>query len=253
MIYLYGLIRSPANPMPGPVTGVTGPVEATSLGRCWLVHGSTDSDEILPRRRHLLAHARVLEDLMQAGTLLPMRFGLFADTVAEVAAMVERSADAIEHSFDRLAGHVEIDLRVRFDRRAALDATLAADPSLRREHERLSRLGNPPHFAVAEFGRRLAETLDLRRGAVQKRLLATLRGDWRDHVLKTPGSDVEVLSVECLVEGQTVDRITARVQDEARACQDFAGGADPVVQVVGPAPPFHFVNLTLGRRDPVEA
>lgn len=253
MIYLYGLMKCATNPVSSLLTGVTGPVEAVQFDRCWLVHGSAETNDILPKRRHLLAHARVLEDLMQVGTLLPMRFGMFADAVLDVAELVEHGAKAIDASFDRLTGRVEIGLRLSYPRQAALDATLTADPSLTREHARLSRLCTPQHFAVAEFGKRLAEALDDRRGAAQKRLLRSLRPHWQEYMLKTPGSDVEVLSVECLVDEGHVDDLVALVQQEARALSDFAGGAEPTVQVVGPSPAFHFVNISLGSQEPVEA
>lgn len=253
MIYLYGLIDCEAPPQTEHLAGVTGPVTATRLARGWLIHGPADSDDILPKRRHLLAHARVLENLMPEGTVLPMRFGLFADSVAQFAEVITEGAEGIAAQFDRLAGRVEIGLRIAFPRDAALSAALVADPGLHREHERLSRLARPPHFAVAEFGRRLAEALDARRGAVQRRIVAALRDQWEDHVLKTPGSDVEVLHAECLVAAAGTDRIGQLAQATAQAARDFAGGAEPVVRLVGPAPPFHFVRLSLGRHEPVEA
>jgi hypothetical protein len=82
MIYLYGLLE-PGAADPGEVlssvAGVTGPVGVTDLGAAILVHGASDGLEILPRRRHLLAHARVLEALAGRGALLPMRFGMVGE------------------------------------------------------------------------------------------------------------------------------------------------------------------------------
>lgn len=253
MNYLYGLLDCTRAPTTADLVGVTGAVTATRVGRGWLIHGPAEEAEILPRRKHLLAHARVQERLMEDGTLLPMRFGMVVADLGEVTALVARSGDVIAGHFDRLAGRVEIGLRVAFPREAALEATMTADDDLRREHERLSRQQRPPHFAVAEFGRRLAEALDRNRGAAQRRLIAALKAQWDDYVLKAPDSDVEVLSVECLVAADAVDAVAARAQEEARALGSFAGAAEPLVQVVGPVPPFHFVTLSLAATEPAVA
>ncbi len=253
MTYLYGLLDCDVEPATAGLAGVTGPVGATRVDRGWLIHGPSESLEILPRRKHLLAHARVQEMLMEQGTLLPMRFGMIVTEFSEVTGLIARRAAEISAQFDRLAGKAEIGLRVAFPREAALQAALAGNDDLRREHDRLSRQQHPPHFVVAEFGRRLAEALDRNRGAAQRRLVAALRDGWDAYVLKAPDSDVEVLSVECLVPASSVDVVAARAQEEALALEAFAGGAEPLVQVVGPLPAFHFVTLSLATVATAEA
>jgi hypothetical protein len=253
MIYLYALLDSATPPPTEDLTGVTGIVEATRMGRGWLIHSPAEDDQILPKRRQLLAHARVQEALMPEGTVLPMRFGIFADDLPQITRLFDQRADEIAERFDALAGRAEVGLRIGFPRDAALAATLAADSRLRQDHNRLSGLSRPPHFEVAEFGRRLADSLDQRRGAAQKRLISALRGQWEDYVLKAPDSDVEVLSVECLVASDSIDAVARRAQDEAAALSDFAGGAEPMIQIVGPVPAFHFVELALNPREAVDA
>lgn len=253
MTYLYGLLDGENAPDTADLDGVTGTVGATRLARGWLIHGPGAETEILPRRRHLLAHARVQERLMEQGTLLPMRFGMVVPDLTAVMALIAHRHEEIGGHFDRLAGKVEIGLRVAFPREAALEATLHADAALLQEHNRLTRQQKPPHFAVAEFGRRLAEALDRNRGAAQRRLIAALRDGWDAYVLKTPDSDVEVLAVECLIPVAAVDAAAARAQEEARALASFAGEAEPLVRIVGPLPAFHFVTLSLAAAEPAEA
>ena len=245
MIYLYALLDTADPPRTDALEGVTGPVLATRIDRRWLIHGPAGSDEILPRRRLMLAHARVQEALMDQGTLLPMRFGMLAQDLPRVTAMVLAREGAIDAAVDRLRDRVELGLRIAFPRPQALEAAITATPALAAERDRLRRLPRAPHFAVAEFGRRLADTLDQRRGAVQRKLVAALRGDWVDHVLNRPESDVDVLSVECLVARDRVDAVAEAALAQARALADFAAGADPVVRVIGPLPAYTFANLSL--------
>ncbi len=247
MIYLYGLLEPGARPAPGVLetaSGVTGPVTFTELPQGGLIHGPHDGAEILPRRRVLLAHTRVLETCLDAGALLPMRFGMSAGGVPEVAALLAAQADALTPQFQRVRGRVELGLRVSFPRDAALEAVLAEDPALRAERDRL-RARPAGHFDQADFGRRLGEALDRRRTAAQRRLLAELRGEMVDHVLRAPEEDVQVLSAEVLLPAEAQEAFATRVESAARAC-GFAPGADPQLRLVGPVPPYHFVRLSLG-------
>jgi hypothetical protein len=150
MIYLYGLVDGDLGQLQGAVigqAGLEGPVEVTKAGLwgpAWSVHGEA---EVQPRRRAMLAHSRIQEALIAA------------------------RASAIAAEFAKEAGAVELGLRIECDRKAALGATLAEDEGLRREGDRLQRLGREAHFAIVEFGGKLADRLDRRRGQAQSQLL----------------------------------------------------------------------------------
>jgi hypothetical protein len=247
MIYLYGLLTADA-PVDrfdlSSLSGVTGPVALAATPQGHLIHGPAPEGDILPKRRFLLAHARVLEDLNELGTLLPMRFGMSAASIEQVGAMLEAEQDAITRSFGRLEGAVELGLRISFPRQAALEAILTEDPVLRADRDRLARGGRQPHFETANLGRRLAEALGRRRDRAQKALLAQIVPLCRDHVLRAPEEDVHVLSVDVLIDRAAQDSFADRVEDIARACA-FAPGAEPDIRLVGPVPAYNFVRLML--------
>ena len=248
MIYLYGLAEADAPPDPEIVSelvGVTGPVGTTETSCGWLIHGPHDGTEIPPKRRNMKAHVRVLEALAGDAPLLPMRFGMWADDHAAVDRALIRQSDDIARLFDRVRGRVEVGLRVGLPRDPALARTLAADPALLAERDRLAAAGG--HFERAEFGRRLAEGLDRRRGAAQRLMLEAVRPFCADHVLRAPEDDVEVLSIEALVPRGEEATLAEAALDAARRL-DFAGGAEPAVRLIGPVPPYNFVALTLEAR-----
>lgn len=247
MIYLYGLLEGDTAAMEQTVSGTPGlesHVETTTLSGWGLAYSAQGESEIQPRRRLMLAHARVQEAMMAFGTLLPARFGLVARDLAEVEALIAARAPVIAAEFDRVRGCVEFGLRVRFDRAPALAATLAEDADLRRERDRLQRMGREAHFAMAEFGGRLADRLDRRRGQAQASLLKALLPLARSHVLRRPDEDTEVLRAEFLLaSGAEADFLQA-AEDCARSL-DFAPGCEPVLSLVGPVPPYNFVRLSL--------
>lgn len=256
MIYLYGLLEDGDAPDPvmlADLTGVTGVVKAQQLGTGWLIYSEALDTEILPRRKTLLAHTRVLEAMLGTRAVLPMRFGMFSEGPEAVADLVSAQAAAVQGEFDLIRGRVELGVRVSFPREPALAATLADEPRLAAEHQRLSALTRPPHLEVAEFGRVLAELLDRRRGQVQKRLLAEMLPHLERHVLRTPESDVTVLSIDALVSQEAHADFAERIADAAERHRAFANGAEATVKIVGPVPPFNFVRLNLGDAAPVEA
>lgn len=250
MIYLYGLLHPEAEVNRLDLDALRGVTDAVNLAQTqqgYLLYGPAPDGEILPKRRFMLAHTRVLEAANALGTLLPMRFGMSAPDLEDVTAMLTAEADAITAQFTRLAGAVELGLRIDFPRGAALEATLEESPTLARERDRLARMPQPPHFQAAELGRKLAEALDRRRGAAQKALASKLAPHLRDYVLRKPEADTQVICLDALVERSREDGLAQTVEAATRDLP-FAPGAEAQIRLIGPVPAYSFVQLRLGQQ-----
>lgn len=254
MIYLYGL--SEADPatlqdvLQG-MQGLEGPVEQTRISDWVLLHSTHATKNVLPKRRLLLTHTKLLEAALTCGTVLPARFGLVASTMADVAALIKLRQHTISAEFDKVRGAFEIGVRVNFDKAVAIQTTLQSDSGLMASHKALQNAGPEAHFAIAEFGGKLADQLDRRRGAAQKQLLAVLMDKCRSHVLRKPEDDTEVLRAEFLVDVNQQETFQQAVI-AAAATLEFAPGSDPKIEIVGPVPMYHFVNLNLAFDDEQE-
>ena len=256
MIYLYGLLDAASGAEPDALLdGIAGVGGAVALARCgdlYLIHGPHDGREILPRRRSLLAHARVLETAMEAGTVLPMRFGMTCASRDDFAELVEKSHVDIQNALDRVKGRVEFGIRVNAPEEDALQATLDRTPELAATRDRLAKQGAAAHFAKVDFGRALGEAVAARRRAAQKTLLAELVPEAVEHILKAPDTDFEPLRAEFLVErGRMQD--FSEVLERVVAELEFAGPGQCVAQMVGPGPAFHFSDLALDPSTTEEA
>lgn len=253
-VYLYGLVRRPdlaAALDELPVQGLLGPVQAVRIGPYSLAFGASDGQPAPHRRRFLKGHARVLEDLLPFGPLLPFRYGHAASDPTQIARLVQREDAEISALFAKIDGHVEIGVRVDFDREDAFAATLAGNSELGRMRDELIRRGGGERMAQINLGQRVAEALDARRTMAQRLLLKTLKPLIRDHVLKSPEDDVQVLRAAFLVASARVDAFTETLETAATNC-GFAP-RPPRIRVVYPTPPFNFVSLSLGNAEAVDA
>ncbi len=255
MIYLYGILspgnRAQAEVVLGGQTGVTGDVALSPFGEWILIHSAHDGGEILPRRKSLLTHARVLETAMQAGTVLPMRFGMTCQSVEEFKDLVDSAGAKIAAGIERVTGRVEVGVRVSVAEAEALEAAVAASPRLAARREGLVGMGPEAHFAKVEFGRTLGELVAARRKSAQQCLLERLKPFCVDHVLKAPETDFEVLRAEFFIDETKLPAFSDAL-DHASADLDFAGGGETSVRLVGPGPAFHFVDLALAAVDAPE-
>lgn len=247
-LYLYAVLRQVTPGLDACLADLKGatmgaPHRRDVAGRSVIV-GAHDGSEILRTRRRMLAHTRVLERAMALAPLLPMRFGHVAETHVALEALISAHSEAIDAQFDRLSDHVEVGLRVSFPRQAALETLLSEDHMLASERDRLAGRGAEAHFDRIELGRQVAEALDRRRTSAQHRLIAGLSEHCAHHILKAPEDDVEILRTECLVAPSQVGRLAEEADALARA-SGFAPGAEPEVRLVGPVPPYHFVDLSL--------
>lgn len=245
MIYLYGLLRRKTHACnEGYPAGVEGEVREHVHADITLLYSNYDGETILPRRRLLIAHARVLEHAMSLGTVLPMRFGMTARSIPEVVDLITKGWPRIQAAFDRIEGKVELGIRITATEEHALAATLSAAPQLESMRANLLRTGAETHFRKMEFGRRLAEALERRRQAFQSSLYREIGDAAEDSVLKSPDQAHHVLRAEYLVKSENRGDFLSRAQELVDAC-DFASPAKCELTVLGPSPAFHFVDLHL--------
>ncbi len=249
-LYLYGLTPGVSPSVAGALRGVPGisgtPPGFFEVGGWGVIAEPHACGEIPRTRRRMLAHTRVLEAALAEAPVLPMRFGLVADSAQEVTDLVTANSGRIDAQFARIAGRLEFGLRVRFPRQSALDGLLAERPDLAAARDRLRGRGAEAHFDRIDLGRHVAEALERRRTDAQRVLISAVAPLCVDHVLRPPEDDVELLRAEVLVDAEGQSRLAADVERAAHGT-GFAPGAEATVRLVGPVPAFHFVDLSLGE------
>lgn len=116
--YVYGVLRSREELSFGSIGLGTPPAEVGTVrhGELAAVVSSGPLGVPDPTRDNVLAHHRVQEVVMREHTLLPMAFGLTLPGREDVVELLRSAQDAFTRVLERLEGHLELGLKVLWDR-----------------------------------------------------------------------------------------------------------------------------------------
>jgi hypothetical protein len=233
------------------VTGLDGEaVYSVSCGRVAAAVSDCSRDRIRPERAHLAAHKEVLRRLMLDSTVLPMAFGIIASDLRAVRRMLEANLEAFDEQLERVAGKVEMGLRVVWDVPNIFEYFVDQHADLRAARDRL--LGGNREARQEEklelgrfFEQLLTEERDARFRDIEEALAPCC-----DAIKRSPPRQVqEVMNLSLLVEREHLKELDEAVLAGARLFDNnFA------FDVNGPWAPHNFVemNLELGNSSHVK-
>jgi hypothetical protein len=235
---------------------IVGGAQEQNFGICGIdgnaVHSITDglvsaviSDfsypRIRPERRHLVAHRQVLKRLMEEATLLPLRFGTIADNENEVHRILSLNRDRFLVQLDRLAGKVEMGLRVRWDVPNIFEYFVNREPELRRMRDRcFGGQGQGTREEKIEIGQFFDHLLNGEREACIRRVEEIISRCCAGIKRNPCPNELEVMNLACLVERNASAEFEAAVLKAAQLFND-----DFVFDYNGPWAPHNFVELDL--------
>jgi hypothetical protein len=191
--------------------------------------------------RALRAHARVLDEAIEAGPVVPLRFGTMVDGEAEVLSQVllphqDRFCDLL----DRLGEHVELAVRVSYDEDAVLRQLVEADPGIAARHERIAGVDpDAAYYERIQLGEQVAAALEKRRDDDAQRIYDVLCEVADDVSASEPLSPQMVINGTFLVPRADVDAFQDAIGSSVKAQPEFR------VRFVGPLPPYSFTDVEL--------
>src|SRR5947209_5277273 len=150
--YLYGLIRAADAVELGNVgleyDGQPARVYTLSVGSLGAVVSEQSArQKILPLRKHLDPHHKVIREIMKTATIIPMTFGHVAKSEAEITQTLQRNRETIEAQLDRLDGKVEMGLKVKWDVDNIFEHLVESDPELRAARDQMFGRSSAPSQA----------------------------------------------------------------------------------------------------------
>lgn len=194
-------------------------------------------------RRNMLAHTRVLEEVMQGHALLPVRFGIIAPDEGAIARqLVGAKAEALRGQLERIEGKLELGLKAFWYEEVIFAEIVADSAEIRRLRDSLAgRSPEETYYERIRLGELIEGEMARRREADAARILAALRPLSVEAQVSAPITDRMVVNAAFLVDAASEAAFDAAVQ-----ALDAELGRRILFKVVGPVPPYNFVSLTIG-------
>jgi hypothetical protein len=242
--YLYCIIRCP-EPRQFTTRGIGergDPVHTVHFMDLAAVVSDSPITEYEPSRRNMMAHTVVLEEVMQTFTLLPVRFGTVAPSAEAIQERVlKRRFGEFHGLLKELEGRVELGLKAFWYEQGIFREIVEENPAIRRLRDALmDRPAEETYHQRIRLGEMVEAAMWKKRDDDAEKILARLRPlvyQTRDNKILT---DRMVLNVAFLVDG---DRRPAF--EEALRRLDEEMGQRLIFKVVGPVPPYNFVNIVV--------
>jgi hypothetical protein len=216
-------------------------VYAIPAGRVAAVVSDVPSGTLRPERSRLAAHQEVLKKLMAEATPLPMSFGILADSPQAVRNMLSRNQHALREQLRRVAGKVEMGLRVTWDVPNIFEYFVNTHPELRLARDRL--LGGhrePTQEQKIEVGRLFERLLNEDREVYADKVEAILAPHCFEIERNKCRNEGEALNLACLVERAAMPQFESSVFEAAKQFDNnFAFDYN------GPWAPHNFVEVDL--------
>lgn len=205
--YIYALVLDSADKTFG-FTGINEhPVYTLALGGVASVVSDLDADAIRPERRHLAAHRAVLGKLMEReDAVLPMRFGSLAAGPAEITRLLSRNHDLFARQLRRVAGKVEMGIRVFWDVPNIFEYFVNTHPELKEMRDSLFRGPDPPsQQRQIDLGRMFERLLNEDREAHTRAVEEAMAPRCCEIKRSAVREEREILNLACLVDRRRRD------------------------------------------------
>lgn len=244
--YLYGLIRATEDMDFGcmglehdgtPARVYTLRVESLAA----VVSEFSTRQKVLPLRKNLDPHHKVIREVMKTMTIVPMKFGHVAKNEQEIAKALRRNRDGIRAQLDQVDGKVEMGLKVKWDVDNIFEYLVGVDPELQAYRDQIfGRSSAPSQAEKIELGRMFEERLNREREEQTERVSEMFRPCCSDVKVNPPKNEKMVMDLAFLVDRAGLKPFEERVYQVAGTFP-----AQYVFDYTGPWAPFNFVELDL--------
>ncbi len=240
--YVYGIVDAGAGAPDG--RGVAGAsVRVVSSNDAAALVSELGDRELELGRDEVLSHAHVLEEALERGAVLPMRFGIVLEGDEEVRSrLLERHADALRAQLVRFKDKVEVSIRATYDEETLMREVVEENPDIARLRELIR--GKPEdatYYERIELGEHVAEGVERRREIDARNIVEALSQVSVAVEVSPPAHERVALAAAFLVE-------RGRLTEFGEVLDAFAGGQGGRLRFkyTGPLPPHSFVEFAGG-------
>lgn len=238
--YLYAIIPASASCSLGAI-GIGGAeVTMITVDDVAAVVSRGAAERIRPERRNLAAHSAVLKHLNAATTVLPMSFGTIAASEDAIRDALHRNQELFLSQMKRVAGKIEMGLRVEWDVPNVFEYFVAHQTELRAQRDELLMSGQPSRDDMIRIGQLFERLLNHERDRLFQRIATILSRSGVVVKKLPPRSEREVMNLACLIPREQQEGF------ESVVCEAATGlDSTYMFNVSGPWSPHNFVEISL--------
>jgi gas vesicle protein GvpL/GvpF len=191
-------------------------------------------------RENLLAHERVIEDVLSRTDVLPARFGTVAESDTAICErLLRRQRDDLCAELARVRGCVELTLMALWERDRLFAEIVGEDDQIRALRDEIAALPDAAsYFQRITLGQLTDAAIHERREREADTLLAAIEPHARETRQNRNFTDMMILNVALLVPREHVSAFDTLV---SALRQEYAGRL--VFRYAGPLPPYNFVAI----------
>jgi hypothetical protein len=248
-MYLYGVVPADGEKNLGPIGPGGSEVRAVSCGGIGIVAAKADRMDfslISPEKtlEHLADHQRVLESVMAGSTVIPLKFGTYADDDRQIIQIIRDGREEFAAALQQHAGKVEVDLGVLWTNLSSVLSDIAHDEAVVCLKAQIASQSQATRHDRVRMGQLVKTLLDERRTNVAEQLVAALKANWPDMVVNPAKDDSVILSAAILIGHNDQAKLDSAIHQLDRLFDDRI-----TFRCVGPLPPYSFATAEVRTVD----
>lgn len=237
-LYLYGVVQPSHRRVLGRIGVDGGLVQVFSIDALGVAYSPIQRERVVPTRPVLLAHERVLEQLMTGcEAVLPFSFGTVAQDRAAVRRLLSGGQDAMQENLARVQGCIEIGVKVMWLGDAMRQEVEAATGSLTLTAAQ-ARTTAERHSSAIQVGQVVERIVHLWQERYIPQVTSALSAECEDWRENSPIGPSMLWNGSFLVRREHEGRFLRALSD-----LDARLGSRLEFRHVAPLPPYNFVQV----------
>jgi hypothetical protein len=196
------------------------------------------------RRAYMIAHEKVLEEVMKQFTVLPVRFSTISesDDDVKIENILKRDYVKFTDLLEKIEGKKELGLKVLANSEEAVyKHILDKYEDIKTMKEKLRKL--PPeknHYQLMKIGEMVSDALKNEKERMKNAILDALNPLAEDVKINSNYGDMMILNAAFLIKNETEPAFDTAVKELDNKNNGFLR-----FKYVGTLPPYNFVNLVI--------
>ncbi|MBU1063729.1 GvpL/GvpF family gas vesicle protein [bacterium] len=206
-----------------------------------VLYSAVNGKTIQPKRDNLMAHQKLLESLMEQYTVLPMRFGIVAQTKGVLYDGLNKSSSIIRSKLQYFQGKRELNIKAFWVKKYIYEHIINSYPNIRSFRDSIQKLkGQSGHYKSIELGQMVERALIAESEKEAEAITTEISSVALQQTKGKIFGELMFLNLAVLVNDQRESQLDQLVNE---AAEKRKGKVQ--FKYIGPAPPASFVDIHL--------